>query len=124
MTWFLPKNTRMKKNDVISPEKCGNRKKWREISQKIEKQKKMKYNLENDSIGDDEERLPLSSNKKKRNVFIRLDKENENNVNNNLLDNNLVDENTLPIATVKRKDELNENRGKFKKFKRIQNTSQ
>ena len=84
----------------------------------------MKYNLENDSIGDDEERLPLSSNKKKRNVFIRLDKENENNVNNNLLDNNLVDENTLPIATVKRKDELNENRGKFKKFKRIQNTSQ
>ena len=90
----------------------------------LEKQKKMKYNLENDSIVDDEERLPLSSNKKKRNVFIRLDKENENNVNNNLLDNNLVDENTLPIATVKRKDELNENRGKFKKFKRIQNTSQ
>ena len=86
----------------------------------LEKQKKRKYNLENESI-DDDEKLPLSSNKKKKNTFIRLDKDNENNVNKNLLDNNLIDENNLPIATVKKKDEFGENRSKFKKFKRIQN---
>ena len=88
----------------------------------LEKQKKRKYNLENDSI-DDEERLPLSSNKKKKSAFIRLDKDENEIANDNLLDNNLVDENTLPMATVKRKDEFNENRGKFKKFKRIQNSN-
>ena len=89
----------------------------------LEKQKKRKYNLENDSI-DDDEKLPLSSNKKKS-TFIRLDKDKENNVNKNLLENNLIDdnENNLPIATVKKKDELGENRTKFKKFKRIQNSN-
>ena len=88
----------------------------------LEKQKKRKYNLENESI-DEEEKLPLSSNKKKKNTFIRLDKDNENNVNKNLLENNLIDENNLPIATVKKKDEFGENRSKFKKFKRIQNSN-
>ena len=79
--------------------------------------------MENDSI-DDDEKLPLSSNKKKS-TFIRLDKDKENNVNKNLLENNLIDdnENNLPIATVKKKDELGENRTKFKKFKRIQNSN-
>ena len=89
---------------------------------KIQKnKKKRKYNLENESI-DDDERLPLSS-KKKKSTFIRLDKDENEIANDNLLDNNLVDENTLPMATVKRKDEFNENRGKFKKFKRIQNSN-
>ncbi len=87
----------------------------------LEKQKKRKYNLENESI-DDDERLPLSS-KKKKSTFIRLDKDENEIANDNLLDNNLVDENTLPMATVKKKDEFNENRGKFKKFKRIQNSN-
>ena len=88
----------------------------------LEKQKKRKYNLENESL-DDEEKLPLSSNKKKKNTFIRIDKDSENNVNKNLLDNNLDEDKELPIATVKRKDEFNENRAKFKKFKRVQNPS-
>ena len=86
----------------------------------LEKQKKRKYNLENESI-DEDEKLPLSSNKKKKNTFIRLDKDNENNINKNLLENNLDEDNSLPMARVKRKDEFNENRNKFKKFKRIQN---
>ena len=87
----------------------------------LEKQKKRKYNLENENL-DDDEKLPLSSNKKKKNTFIRLDKDNENNVNKNLLENNLDEDNPLPMARVKRKDEFNENRNKFKKFKRIQNS--
>ena len=88
----------------------------------LEKQKKRKYNLENESL-DEEEKLPLSSNKKKKNAFIRIDKDSENNINKNLLDNNLDEDNELPIAKVRKKDELNENRSKFKKFKRIQDPS-
>ena len=88
----------------------------------LEKQKKRKYNLENESL-DDEERLPLSTNKKKKNTFIRVDEDNKNNVNKNLFQNDLDEDNELPMARVKRKDELNDNRSKFKKFKRIQNSS-
>ena len=72
---------------------------------------------------DDEEKLPLSS-KKKKNAFIRIDKDSNKDINNNLFENNLDDENELPMAKVKTKDEFNENRSKFKKFKRIQNSNQ
>lgn len=88
----------------------------------LEKQKKRRYNLENNSV-DDEEKLPLSS-KKKKNAFIRIDKDSNKDINNNLFENNLDDENELPMAKVKTKDEFNENRSKFKKFKRIQNSNQ
>ena len=86
----------------------------------LEKQKKRRYNLENENL-DEEEKLPLSSNKKKKNTFIRIDK--DDNVNNNLFENNLDDDNELPMARIKTKDEFNENRSKFKRFKRIQNPS-
>ena len=88
----------------------------------LEKQKKRRYNLENESL-DDEERLPLSTNKKKKNTFIRVDEDNDNRVNKNLFQNDLDEDNELPMARVRRKDELNDNRSKFKKFKRIQNSS-
>ena len=88
----------------------------------LEKQKKRRYNLENESL-DEEERLPLSTNKKKKNTFIRVDEDNNNNVNKNLFQNDLDEDNELPMARVKRKDELNDNRSKFKKFKRTQNSS-
>ena len=63
----------------------------------------------------------MSTNKKKKNTFIRVDEDN-NNVNKNLFQNDLDEDNELPMARVKRKDELNDNRSKFKKFKRTQNS--
>ena len=87
----------------------------------LEKQKKRKYNLENDIFED--ERLPLSSKKKKRSNFIKRDNDEEENINNeeNLIDNNLDQSGTLPIGRVKKKNEINDNRRKFKGFKRKEN---
>ena len=84
----------------------------------LEKQKKRKYNLENDIFED--ERLPLSSKKKKRSNFIERDDDDDNN-NNNRIDNNLDQSGNLPIGRIKKKNEINDNRKKFKGFKRKDN---
>ena len=82
----------------------------------LEKQKKRKYNLENDIFED--ERLPLSSKKKKRSNFIERDDDDDN---NNRIDNNLDQSGNLPIGRIKKKNEINDNRKKFKGFKRKDN---
>ena len=56
--------------------------------------------------------------KNKRSNFIERDDDDDN---NNRIDNNLDQSGNLPIGRIKKKNEINDNRKKFKGFKRKDN---